>query len=327
MFCFLKQKNLSDNGVGQKKTIFFERLKSSLQKTRHHLIDSLTNLILGKKTVDADLLEKIEDLLINADVGTEVTEEIIAELTRKLERKQLADGNAIWQVLQQHLVSVLQPCEKPLLIDSKHKPYVILVVGVNGVGKTTSIGKLAAYLQKQGKRVMLAAGDTFRAAAIEQLTIWADRNQIPIIAQHQGADSASVIYDALQAAKARNIDVLLADTAGRLHTKDNLMQELHKIKKVLTKLDATAPHEILLVLDASNGQNSLSQAEFFHKAIHLTGLMVTKLDGSAKGGIIFSIAKKLALPIRFIGLGEGIDDLHAFSSSEFINALFDTKNN
>lgn len=327
MFKFLKRKEseieLPNEEVSRKsKNNFFNRIKKSLQKTRHQLTESLASLVLGKKQVDAALIEEVEDLLLSADVGPSVTQNIIELLSLKLTRNQLADGQAVWEVLQQQLGELLQPCESALVINSAHKPTVILVVGVNGVGKTTSIGKLAHYLQKQGKQVMLAAGDTFRAAATEQLTIWAERNHIPIIAQHQGADSASVIYDAFQAAKARNIDVLIADTAGRLHTKNNLMQELQKVKKVISKLDATAPHEIMLILDAGTGQNALLQAEAFNEALSLTGLMLTKLDGTAKGGIIFAIAKKLALPIRFVGLGEGIDDLEVFSSQEFVRALF-----
>lgn len=322
MFNFLKQKDTSSEAIEVKKPVFFSRLRESLQKTRHHLIDGLANLLLGKKTVDAELLENMESLLLSADVGVSVTEEIIEELTCRLKRNQLTDGSAVWQALQHYLVGLLRVCEKPFTVDPAHKPYVVLVIGVNGVGKTTSIGKLTHYLQKQGKHVLLAAGDTFRAAATEQLAIWAERNRAPLIAQHQGADSASVIYDALQAAQARNSDVLIADTAGRLQTKTNLMQELQKVKRVLAKLDATAPHETLLVLDGSIGQNSLIQAELFHKAVQLTGIIVTKLDGSSKGGAIFSIAKKLALPIRFIGLGEGIDDLRVFSAQEFVDALF-----
>jgi fused signal recognition particle receptor len=322
MFNFLKRKEFRDIASELKKPTFLTRLRESLQKTRHQLIGGLANLVLGKKTVDAQLIEDIENLLLSSDVGASVSEEIIADLSHKLERKQLADGNAVWEILQQHLLALLQNCEKPLPTNLAHKPYVILVVGVNGVGKTTTIGKLAHYFKKQGKQVLLAAGDTFRAAATEQLAIWAERNHLALIAQHQGADSASVIYDALQAAKARNIDILIADTAGRLHTKDNLMQELHKVKKVLAKLDATAPHETLLILDASMGQNSLAQAELFHKAIQLTGVALTKLDGSAKGGMLFSIAKKLSLPIRFVGTGEDIEDLQVFSSKEFISALF-----
>lgn len=327
MFKFLKRKEsqieastkeVSRNG----KNSFFSRIKKGLQKTRHQLTEGLANLVLGKKQVDADLIEEVEDLLLTADVGPSVTQDIIQLLSLKLARNQLADGQAVWEILQQQLTELLQPCEQAFMINSEHKPTVILVVGVNGVGKTTSIGKLAHYWQKQGKQVMLAAGDTFRAAATEQLTIWAERNQIPIVAQHQGADSASVIYDALQAAKARNIDVLIADTAGRLHTKNNLMQELQKVKKVLSKLDASAPHEIMLILDAGTGQNALVQAEAFNEALSLTSLMLTKLDGTAKGGVIFAIAKKLALPIRFVGLGEGIDDLEIFSAQEFVRALF-----
>lgn len=327
MFKFLKRKEaqieasskeVSRNG----KNSFFSRIKKGLQKTRHQLTEGLANLVLGKKQVDADLIEEVEDLLLTADVGHSVTQDIIQLLSLKLARNQLADGQAVWEILQQQLTELLQPCEQAFTINSEHKPTVILVVGVNGVGKTTSIGKLAHYWQKQGKQVMLAAGDTFRAAATEQLTIWAERNQIPIVAQHQGADSASVIYDALQAAKARNIDVLIADTAGRLHTKNNLMQELQKVKKVLSKLDASAPHEIMLILDAGTGQNALVQAEAFNEALSLTSLMLTKLDGTAKGGVIFAIAKKLALPIRFVGLGEEIDDLEVFSAQEFVRALF-----
>ena len=328
MFNFLKRKEVkavSEKAPEIKKTAFLGRLKENLQKTRHQLVEGLANLVLGKKTVDADLIEEIENLLLSSDVGVAVTEEIVDELTSKLQRKQLADGSAVWEVLQQHLIALLNACEKPLEITSAHKPYVILVVGVNGVGKTTTIGKLAHWLKKQGKQVMLAAGDTFRAAATEQLAIWAERNAVPLIAQHQGADSASVIYDALQSAKSRNIDVLIADTAGRLHTKDNLMAELQKVKKVLGKLDSTAPHETLLILDASLGQNSLVQAELFHKTIQLTGIVLTKLDGTAKGGMLFSIAKKLSLPIRFIGLGESIDDLQVFSSKMFIHALLSTE--
>lgn len=324
MFNFLKRKAVSNDtdNVPTIKDSFFNRVKNSLQKTRYQLTEGLAHLVRGKKTVDAALIEAIEELLLLSDVGPVVSEEIIAQLTLKLARKQLADGNAVWEVLRQHLGDLLKHSEQPLLINPAHKPYLILVVGVNGVGKTTSIGKLAHYLKSQGKQVMLAAGDTFRAAATEQLSTWAERNKIPMIAQHQGADSASVIYDAFQAAKARNVDVLIADTAGRLATKTNLMQELQKVKKVITKLDPTAPHEIMLILDAGTGQNALSQAEAFHAAVSLTGLMLTKLDGTAKGGMIFALAKKLALPIRFIGIGEGIEDLRVFSAKEFIEALF-----
>lgn len=325
MFKFLKRKDSSleiVSDIPPIKTSFFNRVKNSLQKTRLQFTEGIANLVLGKKTVDADLIEEIEDLLLRSDVGPVVTQDIIEQLTLKLARKQLVDGDAVWKVVQQYLGDLLQHCQQPLQIDPTHKPTVILVVGVNGVGKTTSIGKLAHYLKSQGKQVMLAAGDTFRAAATEQLTIWAERNDIPIVAQHQGADSASVIYDAFQAAKARNIDVLIADTAGRLHTKNNLMQELQKVKKVIGKLDPTAPHEIMLIVDAGTGQNAVLQADAFNEAVSLTSLVLTKLDGTAKGGVIFAIAKKLALPIRFIGIGEGIEDLRVFSAQEFISALF-----
>nr|AFQ22925.1 signal recognition particle-receptor subunit alpha [Rickettsiella grylli] len=327
MFKFLKCKEseveVSNEAVSlNRKNNFLNRIKRGLHKTRHQFTKGLANLVLGKKQVDTDLIEEVEDLLLTADVGPSVTQDIIQLLSLKLARNKLADGQAVWEVLQHQLTELLRPCEHALMINSEHKPTVILVVGVNGVGKTTSIGKLAYYLKKQGKQVMLAAGDTFRAAATEQLTIWAERNHIPIVAQHQGADSASVIYDALQAAKARNIDVLIADTAGRLHTKNNLIQELQKVKKVISKLDARAPHEIMLILDAGTGQNALVQAEAFNEALSLTSLMLTKLDGTAKGGVIFAIAKKLALPIRFVGLGEGIDDLDPFSAQEFVRALF-----
>ncbi|OIZ99620.1 signal recognition particle-docking protein FtsY [Rickettsiella grylli] len=327
MFKFLKRKesptNVREGNESlERKEHFLYRIKNSLLKTRHQFTENLAHLLFGKKKIDAELIDEIVDLLLMADVGSTATEAIIQRLTAKLEQNYLTDGQVIWDVLKQQLGELLQPCEAPLMIDSTHKPMVILVVGVNGVGKTTSIGKLAYYLKKQGKKVMLAAGDTFRAAATEQLSIWAERNHIPIIAQHQGADSASVIYDAFQAAKARNIDVLIADTAGRFHTKNNLMQELQKIKKVMGKLDVTAPHEIMLILDANTGQNALVQAQAFHEALGLTGLMLTKLDGTAKGGVIFAIAEKLGLPIRFVGLGEAMSDIHVFSAKEFVEALF-----
>jgi len=293
-----------------------------MQVMFNRLRQSLANLFLGKKAIDQNLLEELETLLLSADVGVSATQEIIDDLTVQVERKQLNDMAALQAVLQQHLRRILQPCEQPLLISSAHKPYVILMIGVNGVGKTTTIGKLAKQLQQAGQKVMLAAGDTFRAAAVEQLQIWGERNQISVIAQQQGADSASVIYDALQAAQARGMDVLIADTAGRLHTKENLLQELQKVKRVLSKLDATAPHEVMLVLDAGTGQNALVQAEQFNAALKVTGITLTKLDGTAKGGIIFTIAKKLGLPIRFIGVGEGVDDLRPFKADEFIAALF-----
>lgn len=321
MLNFLKRKTEEANAEVPKVGLF-GRLKQSLQKTRHQLTEGLATLVLGKKNIDAELLEEIETILLTSDVGIAVSQQIIADLTAQVARKQLSDPQALWEALQQHLQAVLEPCEQPLVINTNHKPYVLLVVGVNGVGKTTTIGKLAKRLQQEGKKVMLAAGDTFRAAAVEQLQVWGERNNIPVVAQHQGADSASVIYDALQAAQARDVDVLIADTAGRLHTKENLMQELQKVKRVLSKIDSAAPHEVMLVIDAGTGQNALNQAEQFHQAVQLTGITLTKLDGTAKGGIIFAIAKKLGLPIRFIGVGESIDDLRSFKAQEFVNALF-----
>ena len=321
MFNFIKKKETLP--VESNRLSLLERLKLSLQKTRYQLTDGLASLLLGKKTVGADLLEEIESNLLSSDIGYEVTEEIIGMLNHRLKRRELADGEAVWKAVQQYLLDLLQVCQPAIDSTLPYKPYVILLIGVNGAGKTTTIGKLAHVFKQQGKQVLLAAGDTFRAAATEQLAVWAERTQVPLIAQHQGADSASVVYDALQAAKARNIDILLADTAGRLHTKDNLLQELHKVKKVLSRLDSAAPHETWLVLDASIGQSSLAQAEIFHQSIRLTGLVLTKLDGSSKAGVIFSIAKKLALPIYYVGLGEGIDDLRVFSAQTFIEALFE----
>ena len=301
---------------------WFARLKEGLSKTSASLGEGMASLFLGKKAIDDDLLDELETRLLTADVGVEATTAIVQSLTKRVARKELADSDALYKALQQELNDLLKPVEQPLLIDSAHKPYVILVVGVNGAGKTTTIGKLAKKLQNEGKKVMLAAGDTFRAAAVEQLQVWGERNQIPVIAQHTGADSASVIFDALQAAKARGIDVLIADTAGRLHTKDNLMEELKKVRRVLGKLDETAPHETLLVLDAGTGQNAINQAKQFNQTVNLTGLALTKLDGTAKGGVIFALAKQMALPIRYIGVGEGIDDLRTFVADDFVKALF-----
>ncbi|APQ13227.1 signal recognition particle-docking protein FtsY [Pseudomonas oryzihabitans] len=301
---------------------FFARLRQGLSKTSASLGEGMASLFLGKKAIDDDLLEELETRLLTADVGVEATGVIMRNLTQKVARKQLADSEALYQALQQELTEMLLPVEQPLVIDTSHKPYVILVVGVNGAGKTTTIGKLAKRLQSEGKKVMLAAGDTFRAAAVEQLQVWGERNRIPVIAQHTGADSASVIFDAVQAAKARGIDVLIADTAGRLHTKDNLMEELRKVRRVIGKLDEAAPHETLLVLDAGTGQNALNQAKQFHNAVPLTGLALTKLDGTAKGGVIFALAKQSALPIRYVGVGESIDDLRPFEARPFVQALF-----
>ncbi|MBI6603683.1 MULTISPECIES: signal recognition particle-docking protein FtsY [Pseudomonas] len=303
------------------KTGFFARLKQGLSKTSASIGEGMASLFLGRKTIDDELLEDIETRLLTADVGVEATAVIIQSLTQKVARKQLTDADALYKSLQAELAAMLKPVEAPLVI-TPNKPFVILVVGVNGAGKTTTIGKLAKKLQSEGKKVMLAAGDTFRAAAVEQLQVWGERNKIPVIAQHTGADSASVIFDAVQAAKARNIDVLIADTAGRLHTKDNLMEELKKVRRVIGKLDADAPHEVLLVLDAGTGQNAISQAKQFNQTVQLTGLALTKLDGTAKGGVIFALAKQFGLPIRYIGVGEGIDDLRTFEAEPFVQALF-----
>ncbi|WP_248805197.1 signal recognition particle-docking protein FtsY [Pseudomonas sp. MWU13-2100] len=301
---------------------FFARLKQGLSKTSASIGEGMASLFLGKKAIDDDLLEELETRLLTADVGVEATSVIIQSLTQKVARKQLTDSDALYASLQAELTAMLKPVEQPLNIVSQQKPFVILVVGVNGAGKTTTIGKLAKKLQLDGKKVMLAAGDTFRAAAVEQLQVWGERNQIPVIAQHTGADSASVIFDAVQAAKARGIDVLIADTAGRLHTKDNLMEELKKVRRVIAKLDVEAPHEVLLVLDAGTGQNAINQAKQFNQTVQLTGLALTKLDGTAKGGVIFALAKQFGLPIRYIGVGEGIDDLRTFEAEPFVQALF-----
>lgn len=313
----VEQNKPSDNKGG-----WFARLRQGLSKTSASIGEGMASLFLGRKAIDDDLLDEIETRLLTADVGVEATTAIIGSLTQKVARKQLTDSDALFKALQEELAAMLRPVEQPLQIDSAKRPYVILVVGVNGAGKTTTIGKLAKKLQGEGKKVMLAAGDTFRAAAVEQLQVWGERNKIAVIAQHTGADSASVIFDAVQAAKARGIDVLIADTAGRLHTKDNLMEELRKVRRVIGKLDEAAPHETLLVLDAGTGQNALNQAKQFHNAVPLTGLALTKLDGTAKGGVIFALAKQSALPIRYVGVGEGIDDLRPFEARPFVQALF-----
>ncbi|UTF58635.1 signal recognition particle-docking protein FtsY [Gilvimarinus sp. DA14] len=305
-----------------KKEGFFSRIKRGLSRTSNNFSEGIGNLFLGKKEIDDELMEDIESQLLVADVGMEATEQIIEDLTDRVARKQLADPDALFTALKASLRDLLRPAEAPLVIDTSRTPYVILVVGVNGVGKTTTIGKLAKRLQNEGKSVMLAAGDTFRAAAVEQLQVWGERNSIPVIAQHTGADSASVIYDAVQAAKARSIDVLIADTAGRLHNKDHLMEELSKVRRVMGKLDDSAPHETLLVLDAGTGQNAVSQAKHFIESAQVSGLALTKLDGTAKGGVIFALTKQFNLPVRFIGVGEGIDDLQPFSAEPFVEALF-----
>ena len=300
----------------------FVRLKSQLGKTRGGLTGFLGNLALGKKAIDSEFLEDLEAQLLTADIGVTATREIIEHLTESLERHELADIDVVKGRLRTYLHEMITPVSRPLVIPPETRPFVIMVVGVNGVGKTTTIGKLAKRLQNQGHSVMLAAGDTFRAAAVEQLQTWGERNHVPVIAQHTGADSASVIFDALQAAQARGIDVLIADTAGRLHNKSNLMEELSKIKRIMARLDESAPHEVLLVLDAGTGQNAINQARQFGEAVGLTGIALTKLDGTAKGGVIFALGKQFGIPIRFIGIGEGIDDLQDFDADQFIDALF-----
>ncbi|MGI0119203.1 signal recognition particle-docking protein FtsY [Zooshikella sp. RANM57] len=310
----------------QSKKGFFARMKRGLTKTRKGFVQGVTTLFIGKKEIDDDLLEELETQLLVSDVGIEATSAIINGLTERIKYKELDDADALLAALKTELRKQLDPADEPLAIDPQRTPFVILVVGVNGVGKTTTIGKLAKKLQLEGKKVMLAAGDTFRAAAVEQLQVWGERNEIPVIAQHTGADSASVIYDAIEAARARNIDVLIADTAGRLHNKSNLMDELTKVKRVMAKLDVSAPHEVLLVVDAGTGQNALNQAHDFNAAVGLTGMALTKLDGTAKGGIVFAMAKQMKLPIRFLGVGEQIDDLRPFKADEFIDALFSDEN-
>jgi fused signal recognition particle receptor len=300
---------------------FFARLKQGLTKTSQNLGNGLASLFLGKK-IDEDLYEELETQLLMADVGVDTSQKLIKQLVQHADRKQLKDADALYDKLQQEMALLLDEVEQPLQLKGADGPFVILMVGVNGVGKTTTIGKMAQQFKQQGKSVMLAAGDTFRAAAVEQLQVWGERNAIPVIAQHSGADSASVIFDAYQAAKARGVDVLIADTAGRLQNKAHLMEELKKIVRVMKKIDANAPHEVMLTLDAGTGQNALSQARLFKEAVDITGISLTKLDGTAKGGVIFAIADQFKLPIRYIGVGEGIDDLRVFDSKDFIKALF-----
>ena len=303
---------------------FFSRMKQGLTKTRKNLADGMVNILIGGKEIDDELLEEVEEQLLVADIGVDATKTIIANLTERTARGDLIYSHSLYKALQEELVALLAPRVKPLHIDPNKSPYVILVVGVNGVGKTTTIGKLAKRLQGEGKKVMLAAGDTFRAAATEQLQIWGERNNIAVVAQGHGADSASVIFDAFESARAKGVDVLIADTAGRLHNKGHLMQELTKVKRVMQKIDATAPHEVMLVVDAGTGQNAINQVEMFDEAVGLTGLTITKLDGTAKGGVLFNIASRTHVPIRFIGVGEKIDDLRPFSAKSFVAALFET---
>ena len=304
-----------------KKEGFFARLKKGLLKTRVNIGSGFASIFSGKK-IDDELFEELETQLLTADLGVDTTMKLIDNLTDAADRKQLKDGDALYELMKQEMASMLKTAEQPLVVSGEKKPFVILMVGVNGVGKTTTIGKLAKQFQNEGKSVMLAAGDTFRAAAVEQLQVWGERNSIPVIAQHTGADSASVVFDAFQAAKARNVDVLIADTAGRLQNKDNLMQELEKIARVMKKIDPDAPHEVMLTIDAGTGQNAISQVKLFNECVGLTGITLSKLDGTAKGGVIFAVADKFNIPIRYIGVGEGIDDLRTFNSSDFIDALF-----
>jgi fused signal recognition particle receptor len=317
MLNFFKKNQNADSKEDKNKS----SLKDRLFKSKKKLGDGLSSLVIGKKKIDEDLLEELEVLLISSDIGIQTTDKVIESVRKKASRKELKDEDSLYQLIKVELESLL-------ITDSNFNPsyeipFVILVVGINGAGKTTTIGKLAKLFQSEGKSVMLAAGDTFRAAAVEQLQVWGERNDIPVIAQKTGSDAASVVYDAYQSAIAKKIDILIADTAGRLHTQDNLMQELEKIKRVLKKHNEKAPHETLLVIDGGSGQNAVQQAKEFHKSINLSGLAITKLDGTAKGGVLFSISDALKLPIRFIGVGEAIEDLKPFNSKDFVDALFD----
>ncbi|MGP4713543.1 MULTISPECIES: signal recognition particle-docking protein FtsY [unclassified Psychrobacter] len=319
-----EQEQEQEEPQGRQKGSWFNRMKSGLSKSRKNLAEGMVSILIGGKEIDDELLEEVEDQLLVADIGVNATTRIIKSLTEQTARGDLIYSHSLYKALQAELVEILAPKVAPLIIDTSKKPFVILVVGVNGVGKTTTIGKLAKRLQGEGKSVMLAAGDTFRAAATEQLQIWGERNNIPVVAQGHGSDSASVIFDAMQSAKAKNIDVLIADTAGRLQNKTHLMSELEKVVRVMRKADETAPHEGMIVLDAGTGQNAINQVELFNKVVPLTGITITKLDGTAKGGVVFNIAETSNVPIRYIGVGESIDDLRAFSPKQFVAALFET---
>jgi len=326
MFGFRKKKEKATSAeisedTTQKSAGLFSKLRKGLSKTGSALGSGMTTVFIGKKKIEDEDLEELETNLLIADVGIEATNQIINDLMMRIEKNELYDVDSLMKAIHENMLNILQPVSRPLVIDSRHEPTVILMIGINGAGKTTTIGKLAKKFQAEGKSVMLAAGDTFRAAAVEQLQVWGERNNIPVIAQGTGADTASVIYDAVESAKAKNIDILLADTAGRLHTQDNLMEELKKVKRVIQKLDNTAPHEIMLVIDASIGQNALIQAKQFNEMLGVTGITVTKLDGTAKGGILFAIAQNLNIAIRFVGVGEGIDDLQTFDADSFVSAL------
>ncbi len=318
-----KEKGSPDTQVKPQSPGMFGRLRDRLTRTRSSLVGGLGNLMLGRKEIDDEVLEELEMMLLTADVGVDATQQIIADLTERVSRKQLGDSGALYGALREDMLKILAPASEPLVCDGEKQPYVILMVGINGVGKTTTIGKLAKKFQAEGKSVMLAAGDTFRAAAVEQLQVWGERNQIAVVAQPRASDPASVIFDAMDSARAKGMDILIVDTAGRLHTQTNLMEELKKIRRVLSRHDESAPHEVMLVVDAGTGQNAITQAEQFNEAVGLTGLTLTKLDGTAKGGVLFAIANKLSVPIRFIGVGEGIEDLRVFDAEEFVDALFD----
>lgn len=313
----------AESGEEDEQGGFFARMKVGLSRTRASFSNGIATVLIGAKEIDDELLEEMETQMLVADIGIDATRRIMDSLTERVSRKELTHSHALYKALQKELAALLKPQVAPLVIDRSKAPYVILMVGVNGVGKTTTIGKLAKRLQKQGMSVMLAAGDTFRAAAVEQLTVWGERNGIPVVAQGTGADSASVIFDALSSAKAKGVDVLIADTAGRLHNKSNLMEELKKVIRVMQKIDPTAPHETMLVVDAGTGQNALNQVQEFDQAAKLTGLTITKLDGTAKGGVLFNIASRTEVPIRFIGVGEKIDDLRPFEAEDFVEALFE----
>jgi len=320
MFKFLKSKS-NERSIKEPKSSWTARLKQGMKRTRQKFAENLSSLLLGKKSIGSDLFEELETLLLTSDVGVDVTQRILSDLTERVKRNHLSDPHKLFTHLKEILTEIISPCEALLKINKT--PFTLLVVGVNGSGKTTSIAKLAHYFQQQSLKVLLAAGDTFRAGAIEQLQAWGNRNNVPVIAQQAGADSASVIFDSMQAAKSKKIDLLIADTAGRLHSQEHLMAELQKIKRVIKKQDENAPEEVVLVIDAGMGQNALRQAEQFHAAIGLTGIIITKLDGTARGGMVFAIAEKLKLPIRFIGVGEDIEDLKPFSAQEFVDAFLE----
>lgn len=322
MFGFKKTQPKKDKDT-LKKPGLFSSLKAKLSKTRANFTSGISDIFLGRKEIDAELLEQLEDQLLMADVGIEATGKITGQLTDALARNQLNDDNSVFQALESSMQDILAVSNQPLIIDTQKKPFVILMTGINGAGKTTTIGKMAQQFKEQGLSVMLAAGDTFRAAAVEQLQSWGERLDIPVVSQGHGADAASVIFDALQSARSRKTDILIADTAGRLHTQSNLMNELEKVKRVMAKIDPEAPHEIMLVLDSGTGQNALAQAKSFDEKLGVTGITLTKLDGTAKGGIVFSLAQQMQIPIRYIGVGESAQDLRVFNSAEFIKALLD----